>query len=133
MSTTEADPAVHPDFVDPDHDIVIQAGDAVNEDGTLDRASLFQLRKSALVAISGVFADMVSMPGSGSAVKDEPLQLEETGPVLSMVLAYTRPDVDAFPDLDNLSMNFDLLLNMWEASIKYAMLIPQAFIEAQIL
>ena len=132
MSTTEADPAVHPKFVDPGHDIVIQAGDALNADGSTRPATLFQMRKSAVAGVSAVFAEMMSLPVSQEGGNIEPVHLSEPAAVLAKVLTYTQQDVDSFPDLSG--ENFDSsLLPMWSACMKYAMAVPQAMVEVEIL
>lgn len=131
MSTHDVDPAIHPKFVDKQHDVVLQATDAVDSKGDVKPSSRFQMRSAALAAMSPVFADMAVLgrtDGEGKLVA--PLKLPETAAVLEVVLSFSKDGVDNLPVLPRLSTG--TLFGAYQATMKYGMTVPQALLELHI-
>ena len=125
----------HPSFHDIDGDIVLQASDAVDAKGVLDRKKLFKMRTTSLQRLSPVFADALHLSqnhtDSTSCDKIPHVLLAETAALLAQLLLFSKETIEEMPSLEALTL--DKLLELYRACEKYGIPIAQAFIEAHLL
>lgn len=125
--------AFHPHFNDAAADIVIEAADAFDDQGSRKDGTTFRLHSQALVSMSPVFADMFNIGTAKShhADQTEAIRLSESGAILELLLAFSHNDIEKMPPIA--SMSFLSLAAVYETCIKYQMAVPQMLLETHML
>lgn len=106
MVEPETNQVFHPSYSSLDADLLLSSKDGVK----------FRVHSVVLKLASGVFRDMLSIPRAASEGAGDPIQLEESGEVLSAVLDLIYPS-SALPDMPT----FDFVRDLSVACEKYEM------------
>ena len=92
-------------------DIILRASDNI----------LFSVHKANLSTLSAFFRDVFHVASPDLSPDDEPITMSERAAVIEVLLQTCYPADDGTPPLDFATVDNALLLDVYEATVKYQM------------